>query len=188
MMSSSPRIYFDACCFVDLARESTIGEVETGRDDHVWYCRKFLEAHRGGDVIVYTSTLSVAECTHIKDSASTFILTDEVKNRFRAFLLSGKAVNPVQPTPKILDAARDITWTHAIRAGSADRIHLATAIQMNCEVFLTTDGPLLKRSAEFKTLGIKVCTADDAKDLLPTKYKQLPLKHLPESVTAAPGA
>ena len=177
-MTTNIRIYFDACCFIDLAKDDALGQVEAGRDHHVWYCRKFLEAHRGEDVVVYSSTISVAECTHLKDETREPIITEEIKNRFRAFLLSGRAITPVLPTPKIMDVARDITWEHSIRASGVDRIHLATAMQMGCGYFLTSDATLIKRATEFEALGLKICMANDAKELLPNKYKQLPLSVL----------
>lgn len=185
---SSPKLYFDACCFIDLAQKAVTGAVADDREDHVWYCQKFLEAHKGGEAMIYTSTLSVAECTHFKDENKNIVLTAEVKALFRAFLMSGKAVIPVQPTPRILDGARDIHWDHGLNLGAADRVHLITALRMGCDAFITTDNPIIKKKTELAALGILVCTGADAKEYLPDKYKQLDLKIPQKTASTQPTA
>ena len=101
---------------------------DDGKHDHVWYCKSFLDAARSKDIEIVGSTLLVAECTAVRDHHRAKILTDEVKAVFRALLMGGNPVVPIQPTPKILDRARDLSWADGFNFQSMDSIHLATAI------------------------------------------------------------
>lgn len=184
-MSDEPKVYFDACCFIDLvSHELSIG-VKSGRDSHVYYCRKFLEAARNKEASVFTSTLTVAECTHIKDDSDQSnhktVLTDEVKRLFEGMLLSARSgVIPVQPTPRIVKSARDLQWKHGATFKPMDSLHIATAIEMKCGYFLTTDGRLKPENIKIvNDLGLIVCTADKISTCLPSKYAQLPLHPIP---------
>lgn len=183
MMSSEPRVYFDSCCFIDMVAHNLSIGVRTDRTSHVYYCRKFLEAARANDACVFTSTLTVAECLVIKDESDPkghrSVLTDEVKRLFEGMLLSAKSgVMPVQPTPRIVKSARDLRWEHAASFQPMDSLHIATAIDMKCGYFVTTDDKLklkLEKTAILKALTLVVCTADSIANLLPSKYRQLPL-------------
>jgi predicted nucleic acid-binding protein len=188
-MNSEPRVYFDACCFIDMvAHDLSIG-VRQDRTLHVYYCRKFLEAARGKEAHVFTSTLTVSECLGIKDESESnnhkTVLTDEVKRLFEGMLLSAKSgVMPVQPTPRIVKFSRDLRWTHAATFKPMDSLHIATAIDMKCGYFLTTDSKLKPENiAIAKALGLVVCTADSIANLLPSKYRQLTL--IPSKTTGA---
>lgn len=181
-MSSEPRVYIDACCFIDMVSHDLSIGARHGRASHVYYCRKFLEAARGSDANVFTSTLTVAECIVIKDESDRDnfkpVMTDEVKRLFEGILLSTKSgVMPVQPTPRIVKAARDLRWRHGATFKPMDSLHIATAIEMKCSHFLTTDGKLKSENIGIaKTLGLVVCTADSIANLLPSKYRQLSLE------------
>lgn len=179
-MSTEPRVYFDACCFIDMAKSQLDIPVQAEREPHIFYCRKLLEASRSKDAIVFTSTLSVVECTHVKDMSKPendrIVMTDEVKRLFRGMLLSGagrSGVMPVQPTPRIVESARDLKWVHEALLNPMDAIHVASAIAMECTHFITTDG--LKSIDILKSLNLVVCTADGVAHLLPDRYKQLAL-------------
>lgn len=167
----------DACCYIDLVQQQNGHPLVTSRNDHIWYCRKFLDAAMGKDIEVYGSTLLVSECTAIRNRKNEKVLTDQVKSSFRAMLLSGKPVVPVQPTPKIIDRARDLSWVDGLGVASIDAIHIATAIIQNCDAFITTDQTLTdKVNGSKNRFLIKVAMADAFKDYLPDIYRQEPLE------------
>ncbi|MCZ2173301.1 MAG: PIN domain-containing protein [Burkholderiales bacterium] len=180
-MMTKPTIYMDTCCFIDMAKTALSIQTPPRREPHIFYCRKFLDAARAKDVVIYTSTMTVVECVVIKDSSKPGnpIVEDEaVRALFRGMLMSGKSgVMPVIPTPRITESARDLRWTHDITCKPIDALHLATAIDMKCSHFLTTDGRLgaenIKKIAD---LGLVVCSADEVANLLPSQYRQYELK------------
>ena len=181
MTSSTPVVYMDACCFIDLAKSAMKIPTKVDRDSHIFFLRKFLDAARARDAAVYTSTISVVECVKLTDDTSlggTLIEDDRVKALFKGMLMSGKSgVTPVMPTPVITDRARDLRWNHAVTCKPVDAMHLATAMAMKCTHFLTTDGRLgAANIARISALGLIVCTADQIAALLPTAYAQLPLQ------------
>ncbi|MDP2073337.1 PIN domain-containing protein [Hydrogenophaga sp.] len=180
MTNSTPVVYMDACCFIDMAKSTLKVPTKVERGAHIFFLRKFLEASRAKDASVYTSTITVVECVKVTDDTSpgnTLIDDDEVKRLFRGMLMSGKSgVIPVMPTPRITERARDLRWSHDVTCKPMDAMHLATAFEMKCTHFLTTDGRLGEANiARIKSLGLKVCTADQISGLLPSAYTQMPL-------------
>jgi hypothetical protein len=62
-MAEGPKIYVDSTCFIDAAKQQ-IGILPTDRVQDMWFFWKFLEARRESEVVLFTSILSIAECTH----------------------------------------------------------------------------------------------------------------------------
>lgn len=180
-MTINPRIYLDTCCFIDMVKYSIPIGLLGGREPHVFFCRKFLEAARASEATVFTSMLTVAECTSVRDESlpqeRQTIISPEVKRLIEGMLLSGKSgVMPVQATPKIVKASRDLLWVHGATFKPMDALHIATALTMKCTHFLTTDSKLKPSNISIANqLGLSICTADAISHLLPSKYSQLPL-------------
>ena len=126
-----PRIYLDSCCFIDLAKIK-IGKKLTDRESDIWVLQKLLEAAGNEEVIIYTSTLSIAECTHAEG-----IVDDRVKDYFSKLLTSGQYVQLIQPTVFIAEDARDLRWKYKISLSGADGIHVASALERKCHEYLT---------------------------------------------------
>jgi len=100
-----------------------------------------------------------------------------VKSEFTRLLMSGQYVRLVQLTPFIAVDARDLRWTHGIALRGADSIHVASALAMQCEEFLSANGRLNKLnsvSVALAKLGLHVRSARETQ-CLPEKYKQLTL-------------
>jgi len=185
MQTEPSRIYIESCPFIDMAKYhaqmplATNKTDQANREKNVWFCAKILEAARDGKVKVYTSMITVAECTHVGDGKS--IPNDDVKRFYMGLLASGKSgVELIQPTLTIIEQARSLRWNSGITLGGLDSIHLASALYppTKCEEMITTDGKLLRNSAKIAELKIKVIQASDTR-CLPSEYTQFNLASIP---------
>jgi predicted nucleic acid-binding protein len=169
-MADKPKIYIDTTCFVDLAKGHIGARTEDGREKDIWHTKKLLEASRNGDVEIYTSTLTIAECQHVGDGSK---IPDEVKRLFRSILTSGKVVILIQPEIFVAERARDLRWNDGINLRGADALHVASALEVNCAEFLTNDFEDSDREAKSKieTLGLRVIRPHET-SMLPAKYRQ----------------
>jgi predicted nucleic acid-binding protein len=143
------------------------------RETGVWFLKRLLEASRDKEVDVFTSTLSIAECTHVGENR----IPDKVKTEFSRLLMSGQYVKLVQVTPFIAEKARDLRWDHGINLRGADSIHAASALEMKCNELLSLDGRFNRINAHvrtFKRLGLEIRNAHQT-TCLPEKYRQLDL-------------
>src|SRR5690348_11699840 len=121
----TPRLYFDACAFIETAKGRFQKGQTADRAAEADMCHRILKAARDGELQVYTSTLTVAEVVHVGDVP----VADDVKKYLERLLLSGRdGVLAVEPSPFIVELARDLTWQHGIKASAIDRIHIASAI------------------------------------------------------------
>jgi predicted nucleic acid-binding protein len=170
-MADNPAIYLDACCFIDMVKELIARPLTADRCADVWYLKQITQACRDNELDVFTSVLSIAECTHADGDTSR-----PVKARFDALLMSGQYVKLVQLTPFIAMDARELRWKHGISLRGADAIHVASALDRKCEEFITTDEQAKKVAAKavLAPLGLRVIRASET-TCLPGKYLQFRL-------------
>lgn len=155
----------DSTCFIDMAKNA-VGTLPKGLDNDVWFCKKLLEAHRNREIDVFTAVLTIAECQHADG-----ICDDKVQRLFKSILTSGQFVFLVQDTVIIADRARNLRWTHNLAFRGADSLHIASALEMGCSEFITTDGIVLSRAKETAKLGIRIIHPHETL-LLPDEYRQ----------------
>ena len=170
-MAELRRIYVDTCCFIDMVKIDTGKSLSTSKEHDVWFLKRLLEAHRDGEIFVCTSVLTIAECTHAGDAD----VSVSVKSLFNRLFTSGQYVRLVQLTPFIAQDARDLRWVHGIALRGPDGIHVASALEMKCEEFLTGNGRFGRVSAQsshFSRQGLYVKEARDTA-CLPAKYRQM---------------
>ena len=138
------------------------------RAKDVWHMKQLLQAARDGEIIVYVSTLAIAECTTTDGK-----VTPAVKDQFNRLLTSGQYVILVQPTPFVMTDARDLRWKHELTLRGADAVHIASALDRKCEEFITTDGQGKKLQAKKKlqALGLRLICGRET-TCLPDKYRQ----------------
>lgn len=173
-MADLPRIYVDACCFIDMVKTEVGAKIESDREIDVWHLKRILEANRDNEVEVYTSTLSIAECQHVGEED----VSDAVKQRFSGLLMSGQYVRLVELTPFIAQDARDLRWTRNIALKGADSVHVSSALDRRCGEFLTSNGRFEKvdrYSGALSKIGLHVRRGKETQ-LLPSKYRQLNLE------------
>jgi predicted nucleic acid-binding protein len=155
-----------------MVKESVGKTLARDRVNDVWYLKQITQACRDGELDVYTSVLSIAECTHTEQDISP-----KVKTTFESLLMSGQYVKLVQLTPFIATDARDLRWVRNIALRGADSIHVASALDRKCDEFITTDGQLQKIGAVASVLlqlGMRIIRAHQTQ-CLPAKYLQLGL-------------
>jgi predicted nucleic acid-binding protein len=167
-------VYLDSCCFIDMVKEAVGQHLENERATDVWFLKQLTQACRDGELDAFTSVLTIAECTSAGDDVSA-----EVKGRFNDLLMSGQYVKLIQPTPFIASDARDLRWKQNIIVKGADGLHIASALELKCEEFLTTDGNMKKTAAKpiLETLGMRMIRPSET-NCLPAKYRQTQLEGL----------
>lgn len=170
-MPDKDRVYIDTCCFIDMVKQQVGAFLEPGRAEDVWHAKHLLQAARDGEIDVYTSVLTIAECQHADG-----IVTEEIKSVFNRLLMSGQYVKLIQPTPFIAVDAQQLRWRHQILLRGADALHIASALTLKCQEFLTTDGRIAKIGNQHKLglMGLKL-VKPAATACLPAKYRQLAL-------------
>ncbi len=173
-MPEKRRVYLDSCCFIEMVKHEVGKRIETSRQADVWFLKKILEAARDGEVDTFTSTLSIAECSHGGEGD----VSEPVKSHFDRLLMSGQYVTLVQATPFIGQDARDLRWKKGIALKGPDALHVASAMAMKCEELLTCNGRLERlrqRVGNTPLEGMTICQAQDT-NCLPAKYRQLGLQ------------
>jgi predicted nucleic acid-binding protein len=162
----------DSCCFIDAVKQD-VGNLPSDRNADVWHIKKLLEAHRKGDVVVYTSMLTLAECVAVE--AGQAEVPQDVQDRFRILLTNGQYLILAQPTPRTADMARDLRWKEKLVLGGPDAIHVATALEVNAVEMLSTDDRLngAKMAAAVSHLSnrLRIIRASDTR-CLPGDYLQ----------------
>lgn len=174
MTKNVKKIYFDANCFIDIVSH----DKTTKMDDHVWHCFNLLKASQDGEVEVFTSLLTLTECLGVKNKAGETVVTEEVKRLFNSILLSGQGgVTIIEPTEIIILKARDLRWNDGIKLkGAMDMIHVASAIEVGCCEFITTEKRRFEQEADnLKKLGLTILNNGKDTNCLPDSYRQLEL-------------
>lgn len=155
----------DSCCFIELALQTT-GRHETNREDDLWHLKELLNASSDGEIEVLTSTLSIAECAHAKGDVS-----DDVKSLFKRFLTSGRYIFLVQDSLLVAERARNLRWVHGLALSGADSIHIASALELKCDEFLTWDERLHANATALDSLALPVRVPRNT-SYLPDAYRQ----------------
>jgi predicted nucleic acid-binding protein len=126
------------------------------REKDVWYLDRLLEMARNQEVRVLTSTITIAECTHI-DPQNEPVPALEIKRFYSELLTSGKAgIYLVQPVQSILARARKLRWEDTIYLKPLDSVHAASALHHGCSEIWTRDAKIVTFSDRLEAFGLKV--------------------------------
>lgn len=173
-MTTKPTVYLDACCFIDAVKLKVGAVMEDGRENHAWFVKRILDAHKAGDLRAFTSFLSIAECLAVEKAQAD--VPAVVQAHFRDLLTSGQYVILSPPTPRTGQIAQDLRWKHGARLSGADGLHLATAIERGASEFITSDEKLKSQKnidavAKLPAGSPKLITAPQTL-VLPAQYRQ----------------
>ena len=115
-----PRVYIDACPIIDLVKYRLQMPSTDDRKKDAWFMDRLIQAAKQEKVSLFTSTLTIAECTHVQDPKKN----EDSKAFFLGLLASGKSgFALVQPTVGIAENARNLRWLHGLGLKGADAIH-----------------------------------------------------------------
>lgn len=175
-MPTRPRIYLDANCLIDAAKVEikgveSIQGLPDSRQRGVWVIQQILRAAFAGDLEVFTSTISIAECSHIGEKPPE----GRVKQLFESVLLSGRCLKLVESDVFVCGDARDLMWDHGISLKGADAIHVASARSAKCEELLTVDRGILDNEKAIKAVIELKVLCPSKTQLLPDDYRQAQL-------------
>jgi len=182
---SLPRIYADANMIIELGKKGR-GWHTLNRADEIWFFEQILRASGDEVLEAYTSSISLSECTHIKDNSDPnnlkTVYDKDVQEFFRNLLCSGTLIKIVQDSVFVAEAGRDLLWKHDLRLSGMDAIHLASAIDANCKEFLTWDEHMndpknTQKVAVLQKLGIRAILPSQS-EILPSQYRQARLTGL----------
>jgi hypothetical protein len=182
MAANKPRVYIDACYYIDLAKGVHASALDPGRQQHIPYIENLFIAANDGDIEVWASTMILSECLAVEKGQQ--IIPEAVQQTFTKLLTSGNTVKLAAVDYFIAERARDLRWVDGIQCGGgADMVHVATALILGCVEFITTNrkrGPLSGDAYQkLKALGLHVIEAPSTTVLPP---------HLVPSPLFLPGA
>ncbi len=183
-MKKLERIYVDSCIVIELAKYGKKIH-RKDRENDLWFVRQMLKAAEEKELEVVTSSLTVTE--------SLFLGYDENKNPIECdaltqeflinLLISGTLIQLIQPSVLVAERARDLRWKHGLKLKPYDSMHVASALDGECQELLSwdTDMSKEKRAVEIMTLsemGLRVISPHESR-VLPDSYRQVPLALTP---------
>jgi predicted nucleic acid-binding protein len=124
-------IYWDSDAFLGWFQNEA-GKVEL--------CKGTLQRAEAGEVVIFTSALTIAEVLWMRGAPAIPRQKAEIVRKF--FRRSSLRVRNV--TRHVAELAQDLVWDHAVRP--KDAIHVATALEAAVIAFETFDEGLLKKS------------------------------------------
>lgn len=124
-------IYWDSDAFLGWFQE------EPGKVD---LCQGTIERARGGDAVIVSSTLALAEVLWMRGASR---VPEEKAQKVRRFFRHSY-IRLWTVTRVIAENAQDLVWKNSIRP--KDAIHVATALSSKCSVLETFVEGLLKQS------------------------------------------
>ncbi|MBF0373093.1 MAG: type II toxin-antitoxin system VapC family toxin [Alphaproteobacteria bacterium] len=126
-------VYWDSVCFLAYFQEEA---------DRVGACQATLERAEAGDILIVTSTLTLAECLWLRNAPPIpKDRADIVRKFFRRSIIRLRNV-----TRFISEEAQTLVWDYGIKP--KDAIHVATAIEAKIQTLETFDDGLISKSGK----------------------------------------
>jgi predicted nucleic acid-binding protein len=128
---------------------------------------RIMRCARGGDIELHTSIITVAEVLHLGDKPPP----SDLKPQVERLILSGRdGIIATSPSPPIVLLARDLAVVDGLWERVADRIHVATALTVKAQEFLSVDGRLAQRIGKSDVRGCRIIPPAST-SLLPDRYR-----------------
>lgn len=161
------RVYLDSCCFIEMIKGERGATLD--HPDDADMTARLLRASRDGKIECWTSLLAVAEVLKIDKTSPP---DEALKDRIERLLLSGRdGVFVHGLAPPLVIRARDLYWQDGLLERAADRVHIATALDLKCDEILSVDDRLAKRFNRSSISGTNIRAVKDTRSL-PFDYRQ----------------
>jgi predicted nucleic acid-binding protein len=112
-------------------------------------CRDTLDAAQRGDFLIVTSALTLAEVLWLRGAPR---LTEDKANLLNRFFRRS-SMRVVNLDRKIAQRAQRLVWESGIKP--KDSVHVATALQYECSILETFDGPLITKGLDLEGIEIR---------------------------------
>lgn len=173
---ATPKIYIDACCIIEAIKKQR-GLPLSHPLSEVDMIERIMRAAREGEIELHTSIITVGEVVHLGEKPPP----PDLKPYVERLLLSGRdGIRATAPSPPIILLARDLAMEDGLWERVADRIHVATAITVKAEEFLSVDGRLAKRIKKSDVRGCRIISPSDT-HALPDRYRQNDIFNQPQA-------
>ncbi len=133
--------YWDSFCFIALLND------DEGAED----CEKILDDAKEGKTIIIVSPLVQVEVIRPKGSPIPIPIAD--KERVQAFF-ENDYIKWRNIDRSISNSAQGLCWAFCIHP--RDALHVAIAIDTDCDILETTDDRLLKLPEKMKGMALKI--------------------------------
>jgi predicted nucleic acid-binding protein len=163
---TAPKIYIDACCIIEALKKQR-GLPVTHPLSEVEMIERIMLAARDGEIELHTSIITVGEVIHLGAKPPPADLKPQVER----LILSGRdGILATAPSPPIILLARDLAVVDGLWERVADRVHVATALTVKADEFLSVDGRLAKRIGKSDVRGCRIISPTKT-TLLPDRYR-----------------
>ena len=132
MKTSKERHYFDACIFSAFLNQ-------TSEPDRYQECLPIMQAAERGEIMAFTSTLSLSEVIYIKGQPE---ISEEVQEEIIATLFRSPWLNLIAYEPEVAFLNRRIARKYRLKP--IDTVHLASALRVKAIAFHTIDDKLIR--------------------------------------------
>ncbi len=122
------KVYWDSCCFLAILN----GETEEDA------CKETIHQAKSGEIELYVSPLTMAET--VRPRLSPKPTPKEVRDRVVDFF-ENDYIKVVNIEREVARRSLDFCWDHNLHA--RDALHVALALECECEIFETLDKTLL---------------------------------------------
>lgn len=136
------RRYWDSSCFLALLND----------EEDASACEHILEEAKRGRTELCVSAQVQIEVVRPKGSPTPLpmALREKVRSFFESDYIKWRMIDH-----KIADDAQRLCWEHPIHP--RDAIHLAAAIDLNCDFLETSDGGLLRLDGTIPATELRIC-------------------------------
>ena len=140
--NANVRRYWDSTCFLAVLNDEGDAQV----------CERILEEARQAKTEICISPLVQVEV--VRPKGAPIPLAEKLRDKVREFC-ENDYIKWRMVDRKISNDAQKLCWEHAVHP--RDAIHLAVAIDLNCDLLETADDKLLNLDQKLPSTSLRIC-------------------------------